>query len=228
MENRPTKEQFENFSKIYDYFNEKLFYGNLKSCFLNFSRKGSAVNGFFAPERWYKGDFVTHEISLNPLALGKRDFKWLCGVVVHEMCHLWQHDNGTTSRNGYHNAEWGKKMIEVGLMPSQTGQPGGKMKGQQMDHYIITGGKYDIAFNDMPKDLLLPWQSVESLLLKGEIGEDVPEELKALMEKQEDETEKKSSKNKIKYTCACENNIWGKPDLDITCNECGEQFEECD
>jgi hypothetical protein len=41
-------------------------------------------------------------------------------------------------RGGYHDRVWGAKMEEVGLMPSNTGLPGGKKNGQQMTHYIIS------------------------------------------------------------------------------------------
>ena len=44
-------------------------------------------------------------------------------------------------RTGYHNREWASKMLEVGLVPSDTGQPGGKQTGQHMTHYIDPKGR---------------------------------------------------------------------------------------
>ena len=37
------------------------------------------------------------------------------------MTHHWQQCFGSPSRNGYHNMQWARKMVEVGLMPSATG-----------------------------------------------------------------------------------------------------------
>ncbi len=40
-------------------------------------------------------------------------------------------------------------MERVGLMPSDTGQPGGRKVGQSMTHYIITGGAFDRACDEL-------------------------------------------------------------------------------
>jgi hypothetical protein len=55
-------------------------------------------------------------------------------------------------RGGYHDRVWGAKMEEVGLMPSNTGLPGGKKNGQQMTHYIIRGGRFQKAVYDLLKN----------------------------------------------------------------------------
>jgi len=57
------------------------------------------------------------------------------------MCHLEQHHFGKPS-GAYHNKEWAKMMHAVGLMPSNTGKPGGKQTGQTVSHYIVTGGPF--------------------------------------------------------------------------------------
>lgn len=36
-------------------------------------------------------------------------------------------------------------MERIGLMPSDTGQPGGKKVGQSMNDYVILGGRFDMA-----------------------------------------------------------------------------------
>ena len=48
------------------------------------------------------------------------------------MVHLWQHHRGTPGRGRYHNQEWAEKMIEIGLMPTDTGKPGGRITGDHM------------------------------------------------------------------------------------------------
>jgi len=32
------------------------------------------------------------------------------------------------------------------------------------------------------------------------------------------------ARNKVKYTCGCGYNVWGKPSLQIICGECEEKF----
>jgi hypothetical protein len=44
--------------------------------------------GFFAPERWEKGNAVKHEISLNPSHLRSRKPIEVASTLVHEMVHL--------------------------------------------------------------------------------------------------------------------------------------------
>ena len=199
----PTKAQFEAYEKMFGYFNERLFVGELPACLLNFSRR-TRTNGFFAPERWERGKDVRHEISLNPATLKSRKPVEVASTLVHEMVHLWQQECGSPSRSGYHNAEWAAKMETVGLVPTDTGEEGGKKTGQRMTHLIAPEGPFVKAFRTMPKEYTLPWSCEEP----------------------EDERAKKSVKNKVKYTCpGCGTNVWGKPELAITCNDCEETFE---
>jgi hypothetical protein len=62
------------------------------------------------------------------------------------MVHLEQHHFGKASRNGYHNKQWAAWMERIGLMPSNTGEPGGKRTGQRMSHYILPDGAFARAF----------------------------------------------------------------------------------
>lgn len=194
----PTREQFHAYDALYAYFNGALFDDKLPPVLLNFSRQAN-TRGFFAAERWSKGRSVRHEISLNPETLRERTPKDVASTLVHEMVHLWQHTAGKPSRNGYHNEQWATKMEAVGLQPSSTGEPGGKRVGQRMTHFVIAGGAFEVAFDDMPREFILPWLCVR-------------EPTKAA---------KASAKSKVKYTCpGCELNVWGKPGLAIVCQEC--------
>lgn len=225
----PTAEQFRSLNEAYQYFNRILFHGKLPGCILNFSRK-SGTHGFMAPERWRRvgeTNYSTHEISLTPTTL-YREPLLVFSTLVHEMAHLWQWEFGTPSRNGYHNKEWAEKMIEIGLMPSDTGQPGGKTTGQAMTHYIITGGMYERAFEVMPQEFILPFTSLEGDLMKsmltGAPGSDPQGGVAGLSAKVQ--KLRPRSKNKVKYTCpGCKANVWGKPELRIRCMECEQQFE---
>jgi SprT-like family len=203
MQNEFTKAQFSAVQNIYDYFNKAMFEGKLNNCLLNFSRMSKSY-GFFAPNRWgvLESKEMVHEISLNPDHL-TRDPKAVISTLVHEMVHLWQQDFGKPSA-GYHNKEWAQKMKVVGLYPSSTGAEGGKETGKNCSHYIIEGGLYDVLYNEMPKDYLYPL--VASPFEKAAQA-------------------KKASKNKTKYACpSCQTNIWGKPNLKVTCSDCDELF----
>jgi predicted SprT family Zn-dependent metalloprotease len=232
-----TTVQFKTLDDLFDYYNKELFDNTLKDCIVNMSRKGGAY-GFIAFNRWKTADgekraFV-HEISLNPDYLDRPFIEWHA-TLVHEMCHQWQYDYGEPSRNGYHNKEWGKKMKQVGLIPSNTGAPGGKQTGQNMTHYIDTDGQFIKAFNKLSTATLeglrlkyLPAYTLPSVTRRkqeegyGTEGGDPPEgggeggSPGAITPKI----------SKQKYSCPCGNNVWGKPGLNIVCGDCGENFEE--
>src|SRR5437879_6486185 len=148
---RPTPEQIRAYQTMYDHFNGTLFKGALPDVILNFSRRARS-RGFFAPRRWckYENASITHEISLNP-DLRDRDPREVASTLVHEMLHLWQMEYGSPSRAGYHNSEWADKMESIGLMPSRTGEPGGKRVGQSMTHFIIEGGLFAQVYQRLPE-----------------------------------------------------------------------------
>jgi predicted SprT family Zn-dependent metalloprotease len=203
--NTPTQEQFNCYQSAYDYFNESLFAGKLKPCLLNFRGKSRKNMGLFWPNKWTRSDgSKTHEISLNPEVL-LRPLKDTFSTLVHEMCHQQQQEFGKPPTKNYHDRQWGKMMEDVGLIPSNTGEPGGKKTGAQMTHYIAENGPFDKAFKQMPQDISLPW-------LTGIVPDKNEEPVVR---------EKKS-----KYVCPCDKKVSGEPDLQILCVECGEQFME--
>jgi hypothetical protein len=163
-------------------------------------KAGSA--GFFAPERWARSDGSDeevegmHEISLNPDTLMDEP-PVVASVLVHEMVHLWQREHGTPSRRGYHNREWSEKMEAVGLIPSETGAPGGRKTGERMSHYIGSGGRFEGAFAALPEKHLLPWRSHGHRRAK------------------------RIDPSKAKYACpACGISVWGKLGLRLGCLSC--------
>jgi len=95
-------------------------------------------------------------------------------------------------------------METVGLMPSDTGQHGGKRTGQRMTHYIIPGGPFDRACTALLSDgFRLAW---------GEI----------VYEVEDDKGGKGIGKGtRVKFTCPnCGANAWGKATLKIICGDC--------
>lgn len=200
-----TIDQHKAIKNAFDYFNTVLFNGELPEVFFNFSRKKNTA-GFYAPGRWGERDSDNYdipEISLTPTSLIQTP-KEVYSTLVHEMCHHWQWVFGKPSRNGYHNRQWVEKMEQVGLIPSDTGQPGGKQTGQKMSDYIEEGGRFERAFDEMPKEFILPFVCNEG----NAVSQNRPK-----------------SRGKTKYSCSCGKNVWGKPDLSLICGECEERFE---
>jgi hypothetical protein len=197
----PTRKQFDAYRLAFDYFNRTLFGGELPHCLLNFSRLAKSA-GFFAAHRWthVNGVESTHEISLNPDVLDLPAIE-IMQTLVHEMCHLWQEEFGEPSRRTYHNREWAAKMEAIGLMPSDTGKPGGKKTGQNMQDYVIEFGPFQMAFTDMPEKALLPWTSRSLVRAQTQAGG--------------------KRRGPTKFECPqCHAKAWGKPGSQLTCTPC--------
>ena len=124
----------------YAYFNKRLFEGRLPPCLITV-RPHRGAYGYFSGERFGSrdGKEIHDEIALNIRHFEKRTPCEIMSTLVHEMVHLEQAHFGSPSRNGYHNKEWAGLMERVGLMPSDTGAPGGKRTGQRMTHYVDRG-----------------------------------------------------------------------------------------
>ncbi|MDR2784639.1 MAG: SprT-like domain-containing protein [Treponema sp.] len=230
-----TTVQFKTLDDLYKFYNEALFGGMLADCIVNMSRHNGTF-GFFAAGRWMaegKGEKnLAHEISLNPDYLDRPDIEWHA-TFVHEMVHLWQQDFGHPSRAAYHNKEWAWKMDEVGLVPSDTGEPGGKKTGQNMHHYINPAGAFKKTFERLTIETLealrlkylpaYPHPEPAKRRRRAVSGEDPEQGAAGVKEGGEEETIEIYTSKK-KYTCPCGNNVWGKPGLNIVCGECAENF----
>ena len=128
----PTTRNYEAFDRAYGFFNQALFNGKLPPCLLTIQRKNKAY-GFFTSKRFSSSDHreITDEIALNPTYFDQRTVPEVLSTLVHEMVHLWQHHFGQASRGGYHNKQWAAHMKSIGLIPSDTGQPGGSKPGKR-------------------------------------------------------------------------------------------------
>lgn len=209
----PTAKTYAGLDQAYLFFNKRLFKSELPHCLITMQRHRGAY-GYFAPERFTSkdGKFITDEIALNPSHFheGSRE---VFGTLVHEMAHLWQSHFGKPSRNGYHNKEWGAKMHELGLPPSNTGKPGGKETGQRMSHFILKGGAFDQAYAAFIK---LPEGSRYSDLY-----------IERYNDAEKEEKAKKKSASKTCYTCSeCNQKAWAKEGAILTCGVCDESMEK--
>lgn len=247
---RPTEEAYGELQHAYDFFNDELFGGQLPSCLITFQRQKKTF-GYYHSNRFGKRDGrTTDEIAINPEYFAVVPMVEVLQTVVHEMTHLWQQHFGTPSRSGYHNAQWADKLESIGLMPSNTGIPGGKRLGQQMADYAIAGGPFDSAAKRLvASGFAISWldrypaQPPSRFLAQPQGAGSAPgaessDEDESTMGNETEaawvapsvtqpelieamKTGNRSNRNK--YTCPgpnCSLNVWGKPGLKLKCVDC--------
>lgn len=145
----PTIETYHELELAYVFFNERLFDSQLPSCLITLQREKRTL-GYHSHGRFVNADGEKiDELALNPSYFGVRSIKQTLSTLVHEQAHAVMHVLGHEYRRGYHCKRWGKIMKEIGLYPSNTGKYGGKETGQQMSHYIVQGGPFDKACDEL-------------------------------------------------------------------------------
>lgn len=249
----PTNELYTSLIEAYEHFNVALFKGELPTVIFTVQRQ-KGVMGYFAPDRWDGfNDKNCSEISINPAYIGNSRLIEVMQTLVHEMVHCWQHCLGNPGRDYYHNKEWALKMIEVGLMPSSTGEPGGRITGQKMADYIIEEGAFYRAFQELyvNKGFQLGWIDRRALprlfdpvisaigSIDGASNEtassEVAETMPTLSELLKPTESSKSNflipevpkrQTRTRYICTgCNSKIYGKAQLNILCVDCDQLFE---
>ncbi|CAM2164597.1 Zinc metalloproteinase Mpr protein [Burkholderia latens] len=237
----PTPEVYAELQQAYDHFNAGLFDKQLPPCLITLQRERRTY-GYFSHGRFvhHSGE-RTDEIAMNPSYFAIRSIRETLSTLVHEMVHGWQFHFGKPGRRGYHNREWAFRMESIGLMPSNTGEPGGRKVGEQMTHYIVDGGPFDRAcaalitrefrlswFDRFPAERPRAPVAVAGGLddddddPDGDEGDDVGGIDLGLVELPPTEPVNKS--NRITYRCpVCGDRIWGKPGIIALCgqNDCG-------
>ena len=139
---RPTQETYDALQLAYDFFNERLFQSELPGALITLQRVARSM-GHFSPERYVnRGKAKADEIALNPVFFATRPVEDTLSTLAHEMAHQWRDRSGQPGRRCYHDRKWADKMIQIGLNPSSTGQPGGKEVGEKMSHYIVPDGAF--------------------------------------------------------------------------------------
>ncbi|MGE0284100.1 MAG: sprT domain-containing protein [Rhizobiaceae bacterium] len=145
----PTAEAYAFWQGAFSFFNERLFHGVLSNSLITLSNRPRAL-GYFCPRAFEDRDgAVAHQIAMNPTWFEACGDVGSLSVLVHEMQHQWREDHGplnrkgSKGRGGYHDLVWADAMERAGLMPSDTGQPGGKRTGFRVSHYIVENGPFD-------------------------------------------------------------------------------------
>lgn len=233
---RPTPEAYAELQQAFDHFNSQLFDGQLPSCLITLQREKRTYGYFSKAQFVRRSGERTDEIAMNPAFFAVRSVRETLSTLAHEMVHQWQFHFGKPGRRGYHNLQWAAKMEEVGLMPSSTGQPGGKRVGERMTHYVASNGRFDVACAALlTPGFRLSWvdrfpaarpvsppaggeagtDEVDGVLVEGtEAGPD--EDLSDLVELPPAEPLNRS--NRVKYRCpSCGVQVWGKPLLRLLC-----------
>lgn len=194
--------QYATIEEAHAFFNERLFDGKLPTPIITLRNAPRTLGWFHAANFQHRvSGQAVDEICLCANFFSFRDDKAILSTLLHEMVHQWQEHHGTPPRKCYHDREWSAKMEEVGLMPSDTGEPGGKRIGQKITHYVIAGGPFEQVCAQLfaEKKLKLEWQE-------------------CLTDKEE--TEKKKP-TRYKWVCPqCEQACWAKETANLMCGDC--------
>ncbi len=230
-EMKPTVQAYSELQQAIDHFNAELFGGELPTCLVTLQRKRRTY-GYFSRKQFVDSrGATTDEVAINPAFFVVVPIAEILQTVVHEQMHQWQVCFGKPSRRGYHNKEWAKEMERIGLMPSNTGKPGGKRTGQRMADYVIPGGLFEVAM----KKLLgtgfgITWKDLRpdteqlALVVAGQVPEVDPAELEQIGVNLHPEPPPVRTTRR-KYTCPkCEKSVWGKPKLKVICGDCSLLF----
>jgi len=225
----PTSTTYNSLLLAYQLLNDKLFKSTLPFCLITLQREKKSF-GYFCANKFTHNDNLmksTDEIALNPQYFRSpgRDDRMVISTLAHEMCHLWQHHHGKPGRSRYHNKEWATKMRSIGLIPSDTGKPGGKDIGDAMTHYIDDSGLFAQAFTHLKnKGFALEW--IEYLPLIKEalvLGKIDPGEIVTASNVETLSSPRKVDTSKLKYTCpSCNLNAWAKIGANLVCGDCEE------
>jgi predicted SprT family Zn-dependent metalloprotease len=217
MMKAPTNEAYGELQGAYDFYNIRLFKAQLPNCLITLQRKNKRVHGYFWQNKFKKkSGLITDELAMNPMHFRNRTIEDVLATFVHEMVHVWQHHQGKAGRGKYHNREWGAKMKEVGLYPSNTARVGGKETGDQMMHYIIRKGNFERCTEELlAKGFDLSWGEGDLKIIKTDEPGIAIEPL----------IKEKDKSNRDRYNCPkCDDRAWGKPTLKLICGKCQVNF----
>ncbi|WP_430471400.1 SprT-like domain-containing protein [Thalassospira lucentensis] len=216
----PTVETYGELQTAFDHFNRTIFGGKLPACLITLQRNKRTFV-YYSYERFVCGSTgeLTDEIAMNPSYFVARPIHVTLSTLVHEMAHQWQFHFGKPGRRGYHNHEWADFMEQIGLMPSNTGQPGGRRVGEQMTHYTIDDGPFDRACADLlTTEYTLSWFDRFPPVEPENVDLGELSRKSAVAAIHQVTTENKS--NRAKYRCpSCSAQVWGKPGLKVHCGE---------
>lgn len=144
-----TTEMYAALQLAYDFFNSRLFAGEMPGALITLQRSGKSLGHFSSARYVNRKGAKADEINLNPAFFATRPVEDTLSTLAHEMAHQWRERTGAPPRRCYHDKAWAAKMMELGLHPSSTGRPGGKEVGEKMSHYVLPGGAFILACKEL-------------------------------------------------------------------------------
>jgi len=243
----PTLQMYWQLQQAFDHFNVTLFDNQLPQCLITL-RSSNRHKGYHHPNRFINaGGETLHEIGLNPGFFTLLPVEEALSTLVHEMVHHWQECVGRPTKSNHHNKEWVAKMESIGLIPSNTGLPGGEQTGRRVTHYIQPDGPFMTACRALiDHGFALPWydrhvptepehiaQTREALAAEGLAIASGPPPWEQIPEPTETAPgqdappriytppERKPSPPRVKMTCPdCKAKAWTEPDNELICGLC--------
>lgn len=147
----PSIDFYTSLENAFDFYNKELFNDELSRVFFTV-RSGETKNkktttmGYYWEKIFAYKDSPVSEIALNITTFANRSVVDILSTLVHEMVHQWRSEvciePPPAKSSGGHDKIWGNKMEQLGLIPTNTGLPGGKKTGKQMTHYIHEDGVF--------------------------------------------------------------------------------------
>lgn len=222
----PTTQAYAELQAAFVHYNNALFDGKLPHCLITMQRE-KRTYGYFSSRRFgSKHDkAMIDEIAMNPSYFGVVPLLEILQTLVHEMAHAWQAHFGDPGRRSYHNKEWAEKMEAIGLMPSDTGKPGGKKTGEKMADYAIEGGLFMQATDALLKsDFRISWfdrrmpADTDIAAIFGADNHDGESDDASGSGGMFELAPAGNRSNRDKYRCpSCGAQAWGKPGLKLLC-----------
>ena len=158
---KPTRETYSELQQAYDFLNAELFESRLPETMITLQRQHDTF-GYFSANQFVNKENGqnTHEIALNPAYFVLRSIPETLSVLAREMVtlDLLLNSDSKPPRRRYRNKEWADAVEAIGLMPTDTGKPGGKRTGDSVETYIIEGGFFDLVTQRLLEtDFQLSW-----------------------------------------------------------------------
>jgi predicted SprT family Zn-dependent metalloprotease len=250
----PTSDAYGPLQLAFDHFNTELFQDvlgkRIAPVLFTYQRQKNTA-GYLSSNRFgNRAGELVHELAVNPEYFAVVPLTEVLQTVAHEMVHAYQALHGGAGRANYHNRHFAGLMKQIGLMPSETGRPGGAEVGQRMAEYVIPGGPFEMAVRKlMADDFALIWYdrfvpasaARPGVTFHGEIpatmaldpsleqAVEVPYRVAPALADavQALPPANKNKSNRHKYRCApCRVSVWGRPGLKLICGECQRPFAE--
>ena len=118
---------------------------------------------------------------------------------------------------------WVASMLMVGLIPSNTGAPEGKMTGYKMSHYIEPDGPFDVACRELlATGFRINW--ADRIIRPNPFADDQNGSSNGAAFSSDGDSDAAGqikAKDRIKFTCpSCAQNAWAKPSSKLMCWRC--------